>query len=195
MIEEVAEILAEKIVSYNSLEKNKEIYAYGLQIIINTTASLGIVLLLGFILGEFLNTVVFLVCYCAIRIFAGGLHANTNNRCMIIFISGYIFICFLLKNVLFVLNGGVVCLLIAINLCVVCLAPVEAPNNPISVAKRKKMKIRSIIISFIITILVFALLFFKYEMGKWACLGLCWFTIILVTGKLKNILFLMEEPK
>lgn len=180
-------MIASRIVLNNHCENEKEIYEYGLQIIINTIFSLGLVLICAVIFKEFINTIVFLICYCTIRIFAGGFHASSNNRCMIIFISGYLVSFVLLKYKVIEFSIISIIILIFIDLCIILWSPVGVPNNPIAPELSIKMKKRASIISLIITFVVLILLYFGYEIGEWGYAGVCWFGIIIIAGKFNNL--------
>lgn len=188
MIERIADVVSERIVMYNHKSGDKDIYNYGLQIILNTLFSICTVLLLGAIFHEFTGAVLFLISYCSVRLFAGGLHASTNNRCMMIFIGGYIITYLILKNLVVHFNPVILCFLILLNCMILFWAPVDALNNPISDKFRRSMKKKALFISLLISTAVCLLLYHEYEAGKWAFAGLCWVSLILVTGKINNIL-------
>jgi len=189
MVDKMAEIISQKIVTVNGNREDKEIYVYGLQILLNTFFSISIVLLIGFIFNELWGTVVFLFCYCSLRVFAGGLHANTNNMCMAIFIGGYIFMSIILNYVEVAFNVSVICVLMLINVSILMWAPVDVPNNPIPISKKKVMKKKAFFISSTITIVIFVQIYNRYNEGKWAFAGVCWFSGILIAGKIKNIIY------
>ena len=187
MIERIANSISEKIVMYNHNSGDKEIYNYGLQIIFNTLFSISAVLLSGAFFHEFTGAVLFLISYCSVRLFAGGLHAGTNNRCMMIFIGGYIITYLILRNLTVHFNPSIVCFLILLNCMILFWAPVDALNNPISDKFRRSMKNKALFISLLISTAVSLLLYYEFEAGKWAFAGLCWVCLILVTGKINNI--------
>lgn len=189
MIDKMAEIISQKIVTVNGNREDKEIYVYGLQILLNTFFSISIVMLIGLIFNELWGTVVFLFCYCFLRVFAGGLHANTNNMCMTIFIGGYIFMSIILNCIEVAFNARVICVLILINVSILLLAPVDVPNNPIPISKKKVMKKKAFFISSIITIVIFVQIYNRCNEGQWAFAGVCWFFGILIAGKIKNMIY------
>lgn len=193
MVDKIAEVISDRIVAVNGQREDKEIYKYGLQILLNTVISIGIVLLIGSAANELWGTVIFLFCYCSLRLFAGGLHADTNNKCMVIFIGGYIIALSILKCVEVVLNVDVIGILVLLNICVLMWAPVDVPNNPIPTAKKRIMKKRAFFISLIITSVIFALLYNSCDEGKWAFAGVGWYFCILTTGKIKNIIYIRRN--
>lgn len=190
MIERIAAFVSERIAASNHNNDDKEIYNYGLQIMLNTLFSICAVLLLGAVLHELSGTVLFLLSYCSVRLFAGGLHASTNNKCMTIFIGGYVVTYLILRNLSVHLDFVIISFLIILNLLILLWAPVDALNNPISQANRKIMKKRALLNSILISSLIFFLLYNGYAAGKWGFAGLVWICLIMVTGKFNNILLL-----
>lgn len=73
--------MEEKILTEN---EKQEIIEYGLERGKKELLFLGFVLLVGLILGIFWQAVIFWISFCAIRRYAGGFHADTEQRCMII---------------------------------------------------------------------------------------------------------------
>lgn len=186
MIKKISELIAESMVLHTKLQEDREIYVYGLQIILNTIISLGIVLIAGYWLHIFCETLLFLFCYCSIRLFAGGFHASSNEKCIGTFILGYLVIIFILFNVNKITNLYLILILCLINTIIAMWAPVEAYNNPIPKWKKNRMKKKSFFISLIITIVILHVLQLNFKIGIWGFAGLCWFGFIFIIGKIKN---------
>lgn len=186
MIKKISDTIANKIALYSLNEENKEIYSYGLQILINTICSISIVLVLGILFNEFIGTTAFLLCYCLFRLFAGGLHVSTNARCIMTFVCGYVVVCVCVKTVIISLNVIVIISLMIINLAVILFAPVDDIYNPISIRKKREMKRVAFFISLIITFVVFIALYKNCWIGRWGYAGLSWACMIMVVGKTKN---------
>ncbi|HHX11968.1 MAG TPA: hypothetical protein GX731_04040, partial [Clostridiales bacterium] len=68
-------------------EKERDIYAYGFQIIISSMIGILIVGAIGLIFIRFIESVLFLVVFISIREYTGGYHAKTFLSCSVIFIS------------------------------------------------------------------------------------------------------------
>ena len=49
-----------------------------------------VILFIGYILNRFKETALFLLCYCPIRQFTGGYHADNYKKCLLSFILIYI---------------------------------------------------------------------------------------------------------
>ena len=86
---------ASKITSF--LIENKEInqddyevYKYGFEVLIAFIVNIAIVLSIGLLFNKIFYSIAFLICYCPIRQFAGGYHANNYTKCLLIFILIFI---------------------------------------------------------------------------------------------------------
>ena len=74
----ITEVLEEKkiIQSYT-----KEVCAYGLRQIFSTIFNAGTMLLIGFLMQMLIEAILFTVIYIPVRVYAGGYHASTPQRC------------------------------------------------------------------------------------------------------------------
>lgn len=146
----------------NNIKKNNqnitteqlEVIEYGLESIYLTTTKIIIIILLSIVLDIFKETLLMLLFYNIIRLFAFGLHAKNSIACLItsliLFIGGayisiYLNIRFTIKIIL-----SIICtVLIAIY------APADTEKRPlINKKKRRKFKILSIITGIIMTCLI-----------------------------------------
>lgn len=141
----------------NQPEKNEEeleIIEYGLEALYLTFTKIIIILLLSIILDIFKETILMILFYNVIRLFAFGLHAKNSTNCFImsaiLFIGGtylaiYIDIPIILKIIL-----SITCIVL-----IIIYAPADTEKRPlINVKKRKRFKILSTITSLIITFLI-----------------------------------------
>lgn len=141
----------------NQPEKNEEeleIIEYGLEALYLTFTKIIIILLLSIILDIFKETILMILFYNVIRLFAFGLHAKNSANCFImsaiLFIGGtylaiYIDIPIILKIIL-----SITCIVL-----IIIYAPADTEKRPlINVKKRKRFKILSTITSLIITFLI-----------------------------------------
>ena len=74
-----------------SEEEKEEIIRYGLDKIKNSCMMSAVTLLMGYAFHVFLQSIVFLICFIALRKYAGGYHADTQKRCYVISV---LIICF-----------------------------------------------------------------------------------------------------
>lgn len=186
MVKKISELIALRIVQQVGRREEQEIYIYGLQILINTIISIGAVLLMSIFFHTFTETVFFLVCYCSLRIYAGGLHASSNERCMSIFIVGYFIIQFVITHIQIHVGDYAPFLLIGNAFLIIIWAPIEAYNNPIPVLKRKEMKKNAFLISLILLVVILIMVSLSIKASIWGVAGVCWFDAIFTAGKFKN---------
>lgn len=187
MIKYISEHLAEKIISINDDVSNKKIYIYGLQIVLNTICTFLIIGICGIIFHGMIATLFFLFCYCSIRLWAGGYHASTNERCMSMFIIMY-----LLVNIFFTkLSFDFVTLLgllIVENIMILNLAPIAAVNNPIPEQLLGEMRIKSVTMASLVSIMVLVVFYWNEPIGIFGFWGISWLVILLIMGKIQQFI-------
>lgn len=93
MLNKVAYKIAKKIVECSDADK-EEIYIYGLELIISTFFGLVSILLISCLLSRFTSGLVFISVFVPLRLFTGGFHAATYNRCFVISNISYLLILF-----------------------------------------------------------------------------------------------------
>lgn len=76
------------------------IYRYGLEMLFLSSLEIISVLSLAFIVGNFLETVIYFIAFIPIRIFAGGYHASTRLNCYFLSLFMYGIFTLLLKSIL-----------------------------------------------------------------------------------------------
>ncbi len=118
-----------------------EIYRFGLSIIVSYSVSAGVILIFGFISKHLLEAFTYLFFFDKLREYGGGYHANSYLKCNITFIIIYLANNCLVK--LFSFSFSMILALICISFLINYL-PVEHPNKPISLDKRKTHQIIAI---------------------------------------------------
>lgn len=112
--------------------EEKEIIEYGMTQGIITLIMAVFIILIGALIGVFTESIIFLISFIPLRIFAGGYHADTQLRCAMITISIVIgsFLCF--KNLNYTdISLNVLCLIGFI--VIFALAPLESNKKPLEV--------------------------------------------------------------
>lgn len=168
-------------------EEDKEIYLFGFYQGLIFLLNIATALLTGIILDMFLESVLFLICFIPLRIYAGGYHAKTQLRCYVMstvttVILLYL-IAFLQKNM-----GVEVIALYIIPTCIIWkLAPVQDKNKPLDLDEEKKYRkrVRSMLI--FISCILGCLYFWRNTVVPAVVVSVvCQLSMILVWGKLKN---------
>lgn len=69
-----------------------EIYVYGFELLISSIIETGALLFVGFLIGKFIETILFLFSFSSIRFFSGGYHANSYIKCFVVTLFSYLFV-------------------------------------------------------------------------------------------------------
>lgn len=168
-------------------EEDKEIYLFGFHQGLIFLLNMATALFTGIILDMFLESILFLLCFIPLRIFAGGYHAKTQFRCYVLstittFVLLYL-IGFLQENL-----GVETMALYIVSACMIWkLAPVQDKNKPLDADEQRKYRKR--VHNLLISISCIAGLFYFWgnDVVPAVALGaVCQLAVILVWGKWKN---------
>lgn len=77
-----------------------EIYVYGFELIISSIIETSALLLVGFLIGKIIETMLFLFSFSSIRFFSGGYHANSYLKCFAVTLVNYFLVLFLYNNLI-----------------------------------------------------------------------------------------------
>jgi len=91
MLDKVANYTAD-LLSANHIikEDDKEIYAYGIEVILSTVINLALIVVIGICLGYFTETAIFILSFASLMVYAGGYHARTHAGCIATFTLIYL---------------------------------------------------------------------------------------------------------
>lgn len=124
-------------------EEYEEVYVYGLELILSFLISTSIVLVIGFLFGQIISTLTFLITFILIRQYTGGYHANSYIMCKFCTVLSYV-VSVLLANVcpvsrlLFLALITIGCLLIWL------FGPIENKHKPLTDQEKRKHKITAL---------------------------------------------------
>lgn len=167
MIKHLSNKITSLLVCNNSIDnEDSEICSYGLEVLISSLINTVIVLLIGFILGKFIQTIVFIACYCSIRQFSGGYHASSHGKCIFTFLCMYIATVVIVGNIYSIHLKPVILLIGILNwISIFILVPVEHVNNPLTDLEKIKNKknARVIVTLVLVGILIGLYLDLAYE--------------------------------
>lgn len=133
-IDSLAERLAKSFADGGWIgEADIDLYTVGLDVILSTAVTAGVVLLLSLCLGNLGGGVLFLLCFAHIRSYSGGYHAATRTRCLVCTVGCYAFSYVLSRGLMemadhhragWMLAGGFAALAVFYNI-----APLENKNK------------------------------------------------------------------
>ena len=152
--------LAEKIAVFLFDEKDKyplEIYTYGMELLISSILETVILLILGILLNKFIETLIFIFAFSAIRFFTGGYHAKTYSGCAIVTVFVYLFTLSCYEILWKYLSDYLICIYTLVLLISLLLIVKFAPIENVGKSIENKQKIKRI--SVIVLITEFVLMF------------------------------------
>lgn len=192
MISKLSEQLAERMFSSDRIsDEDKELYIYGLFMLLSQLMFFIIVSFFGVILNCILESILFYIAFQLIRRHAGGYHAKTETRCEVmttLSILACIVVISLSKSYDFETALLVISTISAV--CIFVLCPLDTPEKPLSENEFKYFRK----ISWLILSVIFLVVIISYFVRlKWlqiffapCCLSLILECILLVAGKLKR---------
>jgi accessory gene regulator B len=130
---------------YHLIEKEeKEIYTYSFEILLATVLNLIILFAATFTTGKPRETVCFLIGFIPIRGLAGGYHAKTHFRCLLILMGIYFVfltaITFVPMELRMIIN--IMCILVSFFI-IFLFSPAEDHNKPLSASEKLFYRRRS----------------------------------------------------
>ena len=165
-------------------EDEKDIYVYGNELLISSFVGIFLVCVAGVILGEFLNTLAFLVVFIINRQFSGGYHANTFFKCSMVFMLVYLFVLFLSKILLSNYSLFIWLIVAFAHLSIIIdLAPMPNKYKPISDSQRREAKKKIIIISIIFQLVAAFVFFFDTQLSLVITLTLLSISMLMILQK------------
>lgn len=162
MIKSISDKIAHKMVSSGMIEEKEfTIYSFSYEIVINYILTFLAILLIGLLFGTLLECVLFMCFYAPLRMFAGGFHAKTHERCIVASSVMFIGLSFLLfSKTSWTINPFLLVLEAGSVLLIFFLAPVETENRKIDQEHGKKYRLFSRVLLFIELVVGFVFYYF-----------------------------------
>lgn len=182
--------ITKKIISFfinNEIIENdkKELYSYGIRQGILMILNISTIIILGLLFKLTWEIILFITAFIPLRIYAGGYHAKTENRCYLFSIILSLIVIVAIKFIS-VTYFQILCLTIIGSIIIVALAPIEDSNKPLSQIEVEIYKKNTRIILVIEMLIVIFLLSMKLlEMAFVVAISIFIMSFMLVAGKFK----------
>ena len=190
MIIKLSNYLTGKLLSNGTIgDEDKDLYIYGLFMLISHLMFFIIACIFGLILGCVFESIIFYIAFQFIRRYAGGYHASTETRCEI-FSTLSILASIVAIKLSKIYDFQTVLLLITIisAVCIFVFCPLDTPEKPLSDKEFKYFRKVSWIILFVIIAAIIVSYVFKFQIVTVpCCLSLILESILLVAGKIKRV--------
>lgn len=164
-------------------EDEKEVYQYGVELILNEMLTFGVILIYSLIAWKIRYAVEFLSVFCLTRVYCGGYHASKQYVCRLTML-GVFFSIYILSKALNAINPIWLFLLLAICFAIISmLVPVKHPNKTLTerqIKKNRKMGILTFLIFGITSFVVRGIM--GIQDGIIICLSLCAVTALAIIG-------------
>ncbi len=191
MISKLSNLITKNLLKRNVISDNeKELYDYGLFMIISYMVFFLISILFGFVLDILFSSVLFFICFCLARNFAGGFHAKTEIKCdfittFLILISEILIKVFIVYKLVMI----VYIMLLVSSLCLFFIQPVDTSQKEISCQEKKRFHRKTIIITVVIIIVsIVSVKLGIYNIIISLSVGLSLASLLLIMGKLQQFL-------
>lgn len=146
----------------NISSTRRQVYLYGFELILSTLVSVLSILLISTLISGTWDGVIFLMIFIGLRMFCGGYHAKTYERCFVSFNFTFLMTWALAKSLIyFDLRISAMVLVIISTITILILAPVQNKKHPLSDQRYKKNQKVAIFLIVILFIVYFALNFFS----------------------------------
>lgn len=167
--------------------EKREIYIYGLEVILLNGGLLITFLIISILCGEIVNFLAYLIFFLPMRLFSGGYHAETSERCFILstITFGASIAVSKLIPLLYISNTGKIIGAVSV-IVILVLAPLINENNPLNQTQRRRNRI--ILCTLLFIDLVFYILSCNYAwtIASNELIFIVMDTVLLLAGKLKQ---------
>ena len=155
--------------------KNKEVYQYGFEAIISSMLGTFILIIVGIILHNLFNALIYELLFTLLRRHTGGYHCKTHLSCILLYNFMFILIIFVKKyiNVSFF---TIIITLLWVNLILWTFAPVQNINKQVTYSIYLKNKKQTKLYSFVVSVMV--LIFYILNLNNYKVI---FFTLIIIT--------------
>ncbi len=150
-------LIEQKIIS----AEDREIYEYGFELLLADLFNFSLILLIGGIAHQLWSTALYILIFVGLRSVCGGYHAKTHLRCHIGTIGVYIlFLLLLHATVLMESNALILWGDFIAAIPIILFSPIPHANKPLSETVRKRNRIWSIVLFFLLFLISLLLGYF-----------------------------------
>ncbi len=170
-------------------DENLDEYIYGIQLFFSSFVCTVLLLVLGFSTKTFIESVVFILSFSALRVYTGGYHSNSYLMCNLFTLLIYASIILVYKYMFEYIVKAYVCVPIFVItiMLIVIFSPVENENNPLTKKQSVLCKIKAIVVMIVETVICFVSLYIlKYENIAIMIPTLFFVDVLIVMGLIKN---------
>lgn len=165
----------------------KNVYQYGISLIVSDIINFTMILLLSVITGNIIHGITFLITFCTTRVYCGGFHAKKIWICRCTMVLTFLLICLAVRvtDAYYTLFWSVLIDIIAI-LILIPIIPIENPNKKLTIQMKKKNKRRGICVTLLFCMLSIILTAYTVQEGAVISFTILSVAVLAVVGKINN---------
>lgn len=189
MINELSTFSANQLVKKDIIiEEEKELYLYGIFIILSFLFYTIFTLVCGLVLNCIGSSIIFYFVFQFIRKFAGGYHASTETRCEVMsMISIFVAVAMIRLSKAYDYKAAILTITAFSVACIFLMCPIDTSEKPLTEKETKYYRKVSRAVLLIISSLIIISVFFNINYILYpACLSLVLESILLIAGKIKR---------
>lgn len=189
MIEKMAKEISDVLVKNGLVkEEKRHMYAYGAELLMSGVLSTFMVLIIGLVSQRLIETLLLMIPFYFIRVYAGGYHAETYKNCFVSFCVGFIVVLAVTDSIIkYKLENTIMCFAIIAAVIICIIAPIEDHSRPLTdkelLQYNKKTKI------FVILFLLFSeTVYWIFRLNKMVYISMAIISVVIVLfiGIVKN---------
>lgn len=167
--------------------EKRDIYIYGLEVILLNGGLLITFLIISLLCGEMINFIAYLIFFLPMRLFSGGYHAETSERCFILstITFGVSIAVSKLIPLLYISNTGKIIGAVSV-IVILVLAPLINENNPLNQTQRRRNRIILCTLLFIDLVLYILSCNYAWTIASNELIFIIMDAVLLLAGKLKQ---------
>lgn len=157
MFGKISQLASKKFIFYKIIHPNDyEIYKYGFELFFSLLLTVIIIFVISFFFEKMFETLLYLIGFFTVRIICGGYHAKHHISCFITSLLTYcLFLLFYNLITKDEYSFIFIVLMISISAIIILIfTPIEHPNNPMSLYRKKKNRKRGLFLSISIFIIL-----------------------------------------
>ena len=168
------------------IEKREEC-VFGVEVLLLNLTNILTALIISILSDTILHFAAFMLIFVPLRIFTGGCHAKTSERCYLITTAVYALSAFSVKQLpeLYTSIPAVITFLILI-VPIILLAPVENKNNPLNADERKRNRLISIVLTVVDSLIFIIMYLLSITAATSVMIFMAVDSILMLIGLMKN---------
>lgn len=187
MLHKISSKILECLIKNNAVKKEqKAIVLFGIEQGLTAIAEIAIMLFTGLLINVFWQSVIILLAFIPIRVYAGGYHAKTPMQCVLkswaLFTAVLLWMKYIPDNIILQ-----IAVLIVTGIWMFCFCPIQDVHKPLRENEKSKYKFKAFR-NFFVDVCVFGIGYFAdiQTLSRCIALGNFMLLVMLIAGTFKN---------